>query len=190
MTRPTDDVDRLLAQLKELPLIDHADLDAEGVAYAAFEPLLSAILRAALVQVPQKDRPNNNRRLFQRFVVDHFPPGRGRHDPVYAEALWGFRCYFVKDERTGSSFLLTHHHPDLHWVIADGRRVLNLESLVADFREAVDNLGTLLRGDPELRQSAEADVAQRELTSVSIAPRGLPSVTMPQAASATDLSSS
>ena len=75
--RELDDVDLLLAQLKTLPLSDTADLDADFAAYDAFELLLGAVLRAALVQVPPAERYDNNGELFKRFVVERFSAGRG-----------------------------------------------------------------------------------------------------------------
>src|SRR5262245_20904189 len=72
-TNPTDDVALLLDQLKALPLIDSADLDVPFAAYEAFELVLSAILRAALVQVPEANRRGKNGDLFRQFVVERFP---------------------------------------------------------------------------------------------------------------------
>jgi hypothetical protein len=125
-----DDVDLLLAQLKTLPLIDNADLDADFAAYDAFELLLGAVLRAALVQVPPAERYDNNGELFKRFVVERFPAGRGFGNADYASKLWKFRNAVVKNKQTGP-FLLIHNAPSKHWKIERGARVLDLQSLVA-----------------------------------------------------------
>src|SRR4051812_33749589 len=77
--------------VKALPLIDTADLDKHLAAYDAFELVLSAILRAALVHVPDEQRRNHNRELFERFVIERNPARRGHGDEAYANALWEFR---------------------------------------------------------------------------------------------------
>lgn len=153
-----DDVERLLEHLKALPLVDDADLDRPGAAYAAFEPVLSAALRAAVVHVPRRKRNGVQGECFRAFVRDHFPEGRGRGDDAYAANLWRLRSAFVKEKRT-DRFVLTHGQPDDHLIpAADGRPTLNLESLVADFRSAVDELGPVLRRTDELRRRAAAEV--------------------------------
>jgi hypothetical protein len=163
-----DDVDLLLAQLKMLPLIDTADLDAEFAAYDAFELLLGAVLRAALVQVPPAERYDNNGELFKRFVVERFPAGRGLGNTDYASKLWKFRNAVVKNKQTGP-FLLIHNTPAKHWKIERGARVLDLQSLVADYREAVDNLAPLLRSSLEMKALATAELAGRTVRLVTIA---------------------
>ena len=149
MNRP-DELDRLAELLKSLPLIDSADLDQPSAAYDAFGMVASAILQAALIQVPEAERVGKNARLFRRFVVERFPAKRGRGDGTYAKDLWLFRCSFVKENRTGP-FALVHGAPNQHLQPAsDGRLTLDLESLIADFRAAVDDmvrdLGASLEG--------------------------------------------
>lgn len=166
MTLP-DEVGRLVEQLKALPLIDGADLDQPFAAYDSFELVVSAILRAALVQVPEGERKKQNAELFRRFVRNHFPENRGRDDTGYANQLWTFRCECVKEKRTGP-FALINGVPDAHLLpAADGRPTLNLESLIADFRDAVDDLAEILRASVEMRQLAADELARR---TVSIAP--------------------
>jgi len=156
-----DDVDQLLEQLKALPLIDSADLTHPFAAYDSFELVLSAILRAALAQVPPTDRRGRNRQHFRAFVCQRFPPERGRNDVDYADRLWDFRTMFVKEKRT-AGFVLVHDRPDEHLAPGvDGRPKLNLQSLIADFRLAVDQLGPILRASDELRQLAADEVARR-----------------------------
>jgi hypothetical protein len=155
-----DDVSQLLAELKALPLIESADLDKPFAAYDAFELVVSAILRAALVQVPESGRKGKNRELFERFVVNHFPLNRGRDDGSYAKRLWDFRCAVVKEKTTGS-FVLIHNTPGMHLPSAG---VLNLEGLIADFQEAVDSLGAGLRKSPEMRQVAAIEIQRRQVT--------------------------
>src|SRR4051812_27604184 len=104
MTSTPDDVELLLGQLKTLPLIAAADLDAEFAAYDAFELVLGAILRAALVQVPDAERRGHNRELFERYVLERFPPDQGRGDSDYASQLWTFRNAVVKNKQIGSFF--------------------------------------------------------------------------------------
>ena len=114
MATPTADVAQLLGQLKALPLIGSADLDAPSAAYDAFELVLGAILRAALVQVPDEQRRGFNRELFERFVTERFPRGRGRGDVLYARNLWKFRNAVVKNKQTGP-FVVLHNAPHEHW---------------------------------------------------------------------------
>jgi hypothetical protein len=166
-TSGPDDVDLLVAQLKTLPLIDTADLDAEFAAYDAFELLLGAVLRAALVQVPPAERYDNNGELFKRFVVERFPAGRGLRNMDYASKLWKFRNAVVKNKQTGP-FLVIHNTPGKHWKIEQGARVLDLQSLVADYREAVDNLAPLLRSSPEMQALASAELAGRTVRLITI----------------------
>lgn len=155
-----DDVERLVEHLKALPLVDGADIDRPGAAYAAFEPVLSAILRAAVIHVPRRKRNGIQGECFRAFVRDHFPEEHGRGDETYAANLWRLRGAFVKEKRT-ARFVLTHGQPDDHLVpAADGRPRLNLESLVADFRSAVDELGPVLRRTDELRERAADEVAR------------------------------
>ncbi len=162
------DVDLLVGQLKALPLIDSANLDAPFAAYEAFELVLSAITRAALVQVADGKRRNNNARLFKKFVVEYFPVGRGRGDVAFANRLWEFRCDFLKGKQTGQ-FVLTHNHPELHWQRArDARLLLNLQSLIADFRQAVDLLGGLLRSTPDMLEVAHNELASRAVQLVPV----------------------
>lgn len=166
-----DEVDLLLDQLKALPLIDGADLDAPFAAFDAFELVLSAITRAALVQVPQNQRRGNNGALFQRFVVERFPSKRGRGDATYAKQLWEFRCDFVKGKRTGRHFVLTHNRPEFHLQLATNAAVVvDLHGLIADFRLAVDDLGRDLHSDPAMRQVALDELRSRrvELVQVSL----------------------
>lgn len=161
MVTGTDEVGQLLEQLKELPLVDDADLDRPGAAYAAFEPVLGAVLRAAVIHLPRNKRDGVQGKCFRAFVRDHFPEGRGRGDEAYAENLWKLRSAIVKEKRT-ARFVLTHGRPDDHLVPGrDGRPTLNLESLIADFRAAVDELGPVLRGTDELRQRAAVEVSLR-----------------------------
>lgn len=161
-----DDVDRLVDELKALPLIDSADLSKPGAAFAAFDPVVAAILRAALVQVPHKQRRGKNRILFVQFVTEHFPEKRGRGDTKYAAKLWDFRCEVAKGKRTGP-FVLAQNAAGEHLQPGpDGRPVLNLESLISDFRAAVDSLGD------ELRSAARCDEVADELArrKVTVAP--------------------
>lgn len=161
-----DDVDKLLEGLKALPLIDdNADLSRPFAAYNAFELVGSAILRAALVQVPPEQRRNMNGAHFTRFVVEHFPVDRGRGDDEYASDLWLFRCAFQKERLTTDKFQLIEGAPDQHLKPAtDGRTMLDLESLIADFRAAVDHLGAELRNSAEMRQVAADELARRHVT--------------------------
>jgi hypothetical protein len=162
MDAPSD-VTSLVEQLKALPLLSAADLDLPGVAYEGFDYLASAILGAALLLAPEDERKGQNGRLFVRFVVEHFPEGRGRGDRAFAGRLWAFRNGFVKGRRA-RPIRVTHRHPELHLVPADdGRPIVNLESFVSDFREAVDSLGAYLDSTPELRERAAAEVAARRL---------------------------
>jgi hypothetical protein len=160
-------VEELLEQLKTLPLIASADIDAPYAAYDACELVLGAILRAALVQVPEEQRRGHNRELFERFVVERFPEGRGRDDAGYARNLWEFRNAVVKNKQTGP-FLVMHNSPSEHWKTNHGILTLNLQSLIEDFREAVDNLGALLRSTDEMRDLAAAELAGRTVRLVPI----------------------
>ncbi|HJX46712.1 MAG TPA: hypothetical protein VJ375_02615 [Gaiellaceae bacterium] len=145
-------------------MIDGADLHRPFAAYDSFELVVSAILRAALVQVPEAKRKGNNAVLYKRFVVEHFPEHRGYGDEAYAEQLWDFRCAFVKDKRTGP-FVLIHNSPGDHLQpSADGRSMLNLESLIDDFRAAVDDLAGILRASTVMRAVAASEVALRQVT--------------------------
>lgn len=159
-----DDVDLLLAQLKTLPLIDTADLDADFAAYDALELLLGAVLLAALVQAPPAERYDNNGELFKRFVVERFPAGRAIDNTDYASKLWKFRNAVVKNKQTGP-FLVNHNARSKHWKIDRGARLLDLQSLVADYREAVDNLAPLLRSSAEMKALATAELAGRTVGS-------------------------
>jgi hypothetical protein len=162
----TGDVGELLEQLKALPLIDGANLDRPGAAYDAFELVLSPILRAALVQVPEGQRRDANGRLFKRFVIERFPPGHGGGNVSYADELWQLRNAFVKDKQT-RGFGLTHNSPGSHWRLTEaGHPTLDLGSLIADYREAVDNLGELLRASPTLRGVARAELEKRTVVTV------------------------
>jgi hypothetical protein len=109
MDRP-DDLAQLAARLKSLPLIESADLDQPFAAYDAFGVVMSAILCAALIQVPEDERERKNGKLFKRFVVERFPIKRGRGDGKYAADLWSFRSQAVKESRTGP-FSLVHRLP-------------------------------------------------------------------------------
>ena len=155
-----DDVELLLVQLKTLPLIAAADLDAEFAAYDAFELVLGAILRAALVQVPESERRNRNGKLFERFVVERFPRGHGYGDSNYAKQLWEFRNAVVKNKQTGA-FMLIHNNRGEHLERHDGHVLLDLQGLIADFRAAVDNLGEHLRSTPQLRELARVELEGR-----------------------------
>jgi hypothetical protein len=171
VTNPADDVDELIAGLKLLPLIDGADLEQPSAAYDAFELVLSAILRAALVEVAPADRRSNNGRAFRRFVTKRFPVGRGRGDTSYAGTLWLLRCDFVKEKRTSSGVALTHDNPWAHRQRAStGELIVDLQSLIADFREAVDDLGKRLRSSPQLRHETQSELTQRRVRTVAIAP--------------------
>lgn len=163
-----DDVDLLLGQLKTLPLIAAADLDAESAAYDAFELVLGAILRAALVQVPEAERRNHNRELFERFVVERFPRGHGYGKSEYAGQLWEFRNAVVKNKQTGP-FMLTHNHPENH-LGTNNRKIvlLDLHGLISDFYEAVDNLGDLLRSTPEMRALASLELGGRTIRLITV----------------------
>ena len=165
-----DDIDRLALELRAFPLIHSADLNWPGAAYQAFEIVLSAILRAALIEVPADKRKGANGDAFKRFVTQRFPEGRGRGDDDYARELWELRNYFVKERRTTSGVALTHFEPDRHLVrFPDGLLIINLESLMDDFRVAVHDLGDYLRSSPELRELARAELEQREMRVVVIA---------------------
>lgn len=157
----SDDVEQLLEQLKALPLVDGADLDRPLAAYYAFEAVLSAVLRAAIAPERRSARDRKNGKLFQEFVCRDFPVGRGWSDPHYARQLWKLRGMFVKEMRTGS-FRLKHGQPEYHFLAADdGRLILNLESLIEDFRYAVTRLGPILRRSDRLRQHAADELALR-----------------------------
>ena len=162
-----DAVDELVEQLKILPLIASADLDGPFAAYDAFELVLGAILRAALVQAPEEQRRRHNRELFERFVVERFPEGRGRGDAEYAANLWEFRNAVVKNKQTGP-FLVIHNSPVAHWKTNHGILTLDLQSLIEDFREAVDNLGALLRSTDEMRELAARELDGRTVKLVPI----------------------
>jgi hypothetical protein len=164
-----DDVDALLDQLKTLPLIAAADLDADSAAYDAFELVLGAILRAALLQVPDAERRGHNRELFERFVVERFPPGHGYGDAVYANRLWEFRNAVVKNKQT-ATFVLIHSNPQSHPGTDNNGTIvlLDLHGLIADFYAAVDNLGELLRSTPEMRALASSELAARTIRLIPV----------------------
>lgn len=162
-----DDFDELAEDLKALPLIDSADLSAPGAAYQAFDLVAAAILRAALVQAEHTKRRGRNGVLFKRFVTEHFPKKRGRGDKAYAAKLYDFRNEVVKDSRTGQ-FVVAQDAAGEHLQPGpDGRPVVNLQSLIADFRAAVDSLGDELRNAARGDEVA-AELARRKVTVVPL----------------------
>lgn len=166
MDRP-DDLAQLAERLKSLPLIESADLDQPFAAYDAFGVVMSAILCAALIQVPEDERERKNGKLFKRFVVERFPIKRGRGDGKYAADLWSFRSQAVKESRTGP-FSLVHRLPDQHLrIAADGRRILNLESLIEDFRAAVDEMAAAWKTNNEAER-LEGELARRTVRIVPL----------------------
>jgi hypothetical protein len=169
MTASPDDVDRLLAQLTAFPLIDSADLDRAGAAYQAFELVLCAIHRAALLQAAnrQEQQAVGEPELFQRFVRDCFPEGRGRWNNHYAGKLWKLRCAFVKQAKTGK-FQLIHNHPEQHWRTLGRLRTLDLQSLIDDFRHAVGNLEGMIRTDASLLEAARAELGERTVRPIVV----------------------
>jgi len=69
-----DHVDKLLEGLKALPLIDdNPGLSRPVRRLQRVELVGSAILRAALIQVPPEQRRNNNGQHFKRFVCRALP---------------------------------------------------------------------------------------------------------------------
>jgi hypothetical protein len=164
-----DEVASLQERLKALPLVDSADLGQPFAAYEAFDVVLSAILRAALVQAPRDGRRGKNAQLFTRFVRNHFPAKRGRGDDVYAKRLWGLRCDFAKSRET-ATFWLIHDAPTQHLErAADGRVTLDLGSLIADFRSAVNHLGAELAASAQMRAVVASELDAR---TVVISPTG------------------
>ena len=73
----------------------------------------------------------------------------------------------LKDKQT-AGFILTHNRPDVHLTKTSSGPMLDLQSLVADFREAVDNLGALLRASPELREAARTELETRAVRIISV----------------------
>ena len=61
-----------------------------------------------------------------------------------------------------------HNHPGEHWQRNHGLLTLNLESLIADFRKAVDGLGGYLRSTPELRELARVELEGRRVRLVPV----------------------
>jgi hypothetical protein len=154
-------ITQLVKQLKELPLIDGADPRPAARGLQRFRAVEQRDPGGGAAPGAGAPCRGQNGRLFQRFVVECFPADRGRGDRVYAERLWAFRCAFVKDRRTGP-FKLIHGAPELHLTLADdGRPILNLESLIEDYRVAVDDLGKLWASTPELQAIAVEELAAR-----------------------------
>jgi hypothetical protein len=172
MTTPTtstpDVVDILLGQLKALPLIDSADLDAPFAAYAAFELVLSAITRAALVQVPERKRRGQERAPVQAVRCGLLPCRARTRRPAIRRAPLGVPLR-LREGKTDGPVHVTHNHPEAHWQRArNAQFLLDLQSLIADFREAVDNLGGLLRSTPDMLQIAHDELASREVQLVPV----------------------
>jgi hypothetical protein len=177
-----DDIDALVEGLKALPLIESADLDGDRAAYDAFELVLSAILRAALVPIPPSKREGEGNR-FRRFVIEHFPEGRGRFDKSFGDDLWLARCATVKEKRTDdhrqtTPIAFVHKAREAHWTLAtSGERILDLDGLIDDFRAAVGELGELLRSSEELCKRARDELALRRVRQVELAATaGLPAL--------------
>ncbi len=63
---------------------------------------------------------------------------------------------------------MIHNQPGEHWELNHGMLTLNLQSVIDDFRWAVDTLGELLRSTDEMRELAAAELAGRTIRLIPI----------------------
>lgn len=138
----TEDLDRLRdALLTDRPSVWPTD----GADALRQHKLLAAALHRATKLAATGDGEGKG---WVAYFVTHFP--EGRNDDTDAKLLWkDWRTALLKLDSPGPGVGVTHGQPDAHWTRQDGRLILNLEDMWADFAASVESLIAHLRETPD-----------------------------------------
>ena len=135
-----------LAQLRASLLTDRPSRwPKRGATAFRLHKLLAAAVHRATKLAGTGDKEGE---AWVAYFVEHFP--EGRNGEADARLLWkDWRTALLKTDAPGPSVAVTHGQSHAHWVREDGRLVLNLEDMWADFAVSVESLIASLRASPE-----------------------------------------